>query len=150
VQTAFPETVSSSRRQWTKNVPARIGHSGRVCPAGAGLALGAANPIWIRIKLHFSRKVKFSMSQAKRLIEQHDDNIAWAKGLLVRTGAVTKCEHHEELTDNYDPKAVEEAIKLAKKASARDLIADHAAELVREAVLDIGDECSGCAAWERD
>jgi hypothetical protein len=90
------------------------------------------------------------MIQAKRLVMQHDDDIAWAKGLLVKTGAVTKCEHHEELTDDYDSEAVEEAIALAKGNSPHDLTAERAAELVREALLDIGDECSVCAAWDRD
>jgi hypothetical protein len=85
---------------------------------GVGLALGAANPIWDSAQTSFQQEGKIPMRQAKRLIEHHDDNIAWAKGLLVKTGAGTKCERHEELTDNYDPEAVEEAIELAKKNSA--------------------------------
>jgi hypothetical protein len=90
------------------------------------------------------------MGQAKALMMEHQENIEWAKGVLAETGAITECEYHESYTDDGDPEAVEEAIKLARKKPPRGLTPDEAAELVRQAILDVGDECPGCVAWDRD
>ncbi len=90
------------------------------------------------------------MGQAKRLMMERQENIEWAKGLLAKTGAITECEYHGYYTDNGDPEAVEEAIKLARRNPPDDVTPDAAAELVREAILDVGDECPGCVAWERN
>jgi len=90
------------------------------------------------------------MGGMKKLMMERQDDLEWARSLLVKTGAVTECEYHEELTDDGDPEAVEEAVKLARKKPPHNLRPDQAEELVRAAILDIGDECSGCASWARD
>jgi hypothetical protein len=81
---------------------------------------------------------------------EHHENVEWAKGLLARTKAIAECEDHGYYTDNLDEGAVEEAVELAKAKPRHDLTSDQAAELVREAIMEVGEECPGCVARDRD
>ena len=69
---------------------------------------------------------------------------------MAENGAITECEYHEYYTDDGDPGAVDEAVALARRNPPKGLTSDEAEELVRKAINDVGDECPGCAAWDRD
>lgn len=86
------------------------------------------------------------MGRAKAAMMERDENLNWAKRLLAQTRAISECEVHGDYTDNLDEEAVEEAAKLAAANPPKNLSAEEAAELVRQAVLEVGDECSGCAS----
>jgi hypothetical protein len=90
------------------------------------------------------------MGQAKAAKMEHEQNLNWAMGLLVRTHAVDECEKHGYFMDNLDEEAVEDAVKLAAADPPRGLSRDKAAKLVREAIETIGDHCPGCASDARD
>jgi len=90
------------------------------------------------------------MGRAKAMMMEHQENVEWAKGLLARTKAITECEDHGYYTDNLDDGAIEEAITIARSKPPRGVTPDEAAELVQEAIQDVGEECPGCIARERD
>ena len=87
------------------------------------------------------------MGRAKEALMEHHENLEWAKGLLARTKAIAECEYHGYFTDNLDDQAVEKAIEIAR---ASGLTAEQAAKLVQEAIQNVGDECPGCVARDRD
>jgi hypothetical protein len=85
------------------------------------------------------------MGMAKRMMMEHDANIQWATGLLIKSGAASECESHGYLTDNLaGEEAVEEAAAEAAANPRAGLSPQEAADLVREAINDIGMECPGC------
>jgi hypothetical protein len=90
------------------------------------------------------------MGRAKAAMMEHHENVEWAKGLLARTGAITECEHHGYYTDNLDPGAIEAAEKLAAENPPEGLSAHEAVDLVQEAINEVGEECPGCVARDRD
>lgn len=90
------------------------------------------------------------MSFTKRMLERQEANQQWAEGLLIETGALKQCEFHEAVLDQLDDEAVEEAVKLARQDPADGMTPDEAADFVREALTEYGDECPDCNRWQRD
>jgi hypothetical protein len=90
------------------------------------------------------------MSFAKRLLEEKQENHHWAEALLIETGALKVCEFHEYSLDQLDPGAVEEAADLARKDPVSGMTPEEAADFVRNAINEFGEECPGCNSWLKD
>jgi hypothetical protein len=84
------------------------------------------------------------MGMAKRQMLEHEEHIQWAMGMLTESGAASECEHHGYVVDNLDEGAVEEAVAKAEANPPQGVSPREAAELVREAISEIGMECPGC------
>jgi hypothetical protein len=90
------------------------------------------------------------MGGAKAAKMEHEYNLRWATSLLARTHAIDECENHGYFMYNYDEEAVEDAVKFAAADPPRGLSSDEAAELVREGIQLIGDQCPACAKNDRE
>jgi hypothetical protein len=90
------------------------------------------------------------MGLMKRFLEEQQANHHWAEDLLIQAGALKVCEYHEYSLDQLDPGAVEEAAALAREDPPEGMTPEEAADFVRNAVNDFGEECPGCTSWLRD
>ena len=85
------------------------------------------------------------MGAAKKRQFEIEELSSWADMLLVKHDACTNCETHDEITDNLDAEALDEACKEARRSPPKGLSRDEAEEFVRERLGEIGDECGRCA-----
>ncbi|MCA1336888.1 hypothetical protein [Pseudooceanicola marinus] len=82
------------------------------------------------------------MSGSKRLLEEIQEERAWAVQLLLDAGALAECENHGYLTDELDSAALDDAVAAGMRSSG-----DSEAKVKRrlQDVLDeYGEECPGC------
>ena len=91
------------------------------------------------------------MGIAKRMMMEHEERLQWATGLLIESGAASECEIHGYVTDDLaGDEATEEAAAKAAANPPAGVTPQEAADLVREAINDLGDECPGCASNASD
>lgn len=72
-------------------------------------------------------------------MDQHDE---WADILLERFKAVDRCDIDDDLTDNDDPDAVEQAAQEAYRHPPEGMTAKQAAKYVKQRIDEIPYECS--------
>jgi hypothetical protein len=91
------------------------------------------------------------MSMAKRQLELAQEAQVWAEKLLLHTGALSRCpDHNDQILDNGDDDAVEQAKALARAQPFQGMTPDEAAEFIDEAMTEYGEECPDCDRWRRE
>lgn len=85
------------------------------------------------------------MGFAKKMLQEREDNIEWAKSILLSTEAISQCEIHGYYEDNLaGDEAFEEAVAEGIKIQNDNLTADEVREIFKAAIQDVGIDCPGC------
>jgi hypothetical protein len=94
------------------------------------------------------------MGQAKREMERLDGLRSDAERLLLKTGAISKCEFHDDvLLDQMDDDAKKHAYALGAnevKAGKIDGTHKELMDAIDSVASDAGTECYSCEKWKED
>ena len=68
----------------------------------------------------------------------------WAIGVLMEAHAIHRCEEHGWAKDRADPRAREEAFRIARQDPPGGVSPDQAVAAIRQVLDSIGDTCPEC------